>query len=565
MSSMQVLQAIRTYAKPLTAKRFLYWFGSGAVVGVLLIVGWVIRQPLDTNISTVEGFYTPNVQYGIWYLANNHHLFDAVDGTPRISNYTAGLNYGAIDFTNTYLTGAVLVLSRETDFEHIGKLYSWTPWQGLLLIPLSAVAIYARVARIYRTPVSPQYVSLLYGFVAFSSYPMIVWSISAGFATPLGWAVFYGIFLAMLAVSTEKDFTWQWTSVLISCILLVQSTYHTAALVLVILLPTVWIVQRLLREKFVAFGLIRLTVVIFLSFLMYHAVLLFSDYGRLLVRFLSDIYRSSDEDRLRYSLVSAGMSIWWNIINYLAILVPVLWVSYVTVFKKHRSQKDKLIAKYLFAWMLSLVPLTVLLFAWDGVLGAYARTLQYGTLLAITCASYLLATRRASIVPLFFVTLICITTSTVSMRTLDVSASNYVTQDELHAIEWIKQADGCDHVVFTDFRIGTTFGYQGCFSVIGPTAGPLAVRKQVGVLNQLFYQGDSAVLPAAIDTLMTIDKRRPDIILLSRRFLDDHIGIVLPDTRLKPMSDQQWQAYRQLIGWKIVFENSTTMVLKRQD
>jgi hypothetical protein len=308
---------------------------------------------------------------------------------------------------------------------------------------------------------------------------------------------------------------------------------------------------------------VRITIMVFVTFLMYHAVTLFNDYGRFFLRYLSDIYRGNDQERLRYSLTGGNLNFWWYIINYAAILFPVAWMALIAVRRRFRSDQEAATSTYQFIWLLALLPLLVLLFAWDGVFGAYARMLQYGTLLALASAGLLLVTRRGAVAPLAVATAICVVISVFSMRTLDASASNYLTTDERTALAWTSREKGCDAVLFTDYRVGSAYGYEGCFGVVGPTAGSLSARHQIDILPALFYDGDRRTLAQAIDTLVTTDRRRPALILMSRRFLDPQIGVVLPDTRLKPMTEAQWLAYRSLPGWDVAYENNTTIVLAR--
>lgn len=564
ISSLLTRKTFSEAIQPLLLSTRTRWFWSGLIVGAVLALGFLIRQPAEPGLSRVEGFYTPNVQYGAWYLANHRTLFAPTDELPVLSNYTSGLNYGAVDYTYTFLTGSALILSNITDVERIGQVYLLSPWQGLLLIPLAVLAVYGRFARLFQTCVSPTHVALLYAFAALPNYPMVMWSSSGGFATPLGWALFYLIYIAVLSRSREPRHTWQWALLVMLGVLLIQPTYHTAALALTVILIAIWGIQRAFGKQYISWGIVRITILVFVTFLMYHAVTLFNDYGRFFLRFLSDIYRGNDQERLRYSLTGGNLDIWWYVVNYAAVLFPVAWLGLIVVRRRFRSEQDTAASVYQFIWLLALLPLVALLFAWDGVFGAYARTLQYGTLLALASAALLLVTRRGAVVPLALAALICVVSSVISMHTLDASSSNYLTTDERAALAWLGRQRGCDAVLFTDYRVGTAYGYEGCFAVAGPTAGPLSARGQIGVLPALFYDADRARLAQAIDTLVTTDRRRPDLILMSRRFLDPQIGIVLPDTRLKPMTEAQWTTYRDLPGWTLIFENDSTMVLARR-
>ncbi len=539
------------------------WFGTGLAVGCLLVIGFWIRQPAAPDVSSVEGYFSPNVQYGPWYLANNYRLFSPSDELPVVSNYTSGLSYGAIDFTHTFFTGAALVLARSSNVEGIGDLYRHTPWQGLLLLPLAAFAVYSRFAKSVGRSMSPAALLILYAFAAFSNYPMIVWAISGGFSSPLGWFIFYAVYLAVLVRSIEPEFRHQWTFLLILTLLLAQPTYHTIALALTVIVLVIWISESIFKQRYLSSTLVWLTVVVFLVFLMYHAVATFSDYGHLLASFLADIYRGRDQQRLQYSLGLLDASLGWHIANYTAVFLPVAWVGFILVLRKFRSRMDMDLVRYQFMWLVTLVPLGVMFFAWDGVFAAYARLLQYGTLLAIASAAFLLASRRTSRLPLAAAALVCVFVSITLVQRLDVTTSNYVTKDEVAAIEWISSQYGCRKVVFTDFRIGSAMGYWNCYSVIGPNIRLLLARNRTGVLDSLLYTHEAPNMSSTIDTLSTIDGRRADLMLMSRRFTDPHIGFVLPDARLKPMTEEQWEAYKTLSGWRVSFENDSTMVLVR--
>src|SRR3712207_7016041 len=47
---------------------------------------------------------------------------------------------------------------------------------------------------------------------------------------------------------------------------------------------------------------------------------------------------------------------------------------------------------------------------------------------------------------------------------------------------------------FSDYRIGSARGYEGCFGVVGPTAGSLSAHHQIEILPALFYDGDPGTL-----------------------------------------------------------------------
>lgn len=538
------------------------WFFSGCAVGTLLLVGFLARQPVENNISSIEGFYTPNVQYGAWYLANNGALFEN-NQLPTLSNYTAGLDYGAIDFTFSYLASTPFILASIKNVEHIGRMYRQTPWQGLILMPLATISLYCMFARLTKRPIQPYHCIILYALTVFPNYPMINWAMTGGTLVAIGWATCLSIFMAMLARYAEPKVAIGWSILFIMLLLFLQPTYHTAALVVTITLFSLWLIQHVTGQKILAVNTLQIVGVIFFTFLIYHAVDLFRDYGRIFVSFLNDYYRGSDTERLRFSLPPSGRGIWLHALNCLAIIVPVIVTGQIALRQRVNGYTTDPYALFIISWVAALLPLSLFLFAWDGIFAMYARILQYGTLFAITSAAYLLATRPSTWPMISGVALICTVASIYLVQDLRVSSSSFLTRDEQSAGQWISEEYGCEDVIFTDFRIGTTSGYQGCFAVIGPTASSLNRAGRIDLLGDLFYNHNPQQAADAIEYFTITTGRSPAIILLSKRFLDPDIGIVLPDTRLKPMDNEQWMVYQSLPGWKTTYENSSVIVLRK--
>lgn len=541
----------------------LRWFGAGAAVGLLLATGLIIRQPREPGMSPIEGYYTPNVQYGPWFLANYKRLFAASGEIPLVSNYTSGLSYGAVDFTQTYLLGVAFILSGVSDINEIEYLYRWTPWLGLILLPLAAIAMYSRFVKTFNMSFSPLAIVILYAFSTFPNYPIIVWSISGGYQSPLGWAMFFAIYLLILLNTLEKRFVLQWTILLVMIIFLIQPTYHTIALAIFIIVGIIWLTQRMIHKNYLTSYLFLITTIAFFAFLIYHATITFNGYGNILSNFVNDFYRITDKELLRYSLQIHTSSIWWHVINYSAVLLPVLWSGIILFKRKFISTKDTDVIYYSWLWIFSLIPMIILFFAWGGIFSTYERILQFGTLLSIAIVAYLLATRSNTLIPLAIVASICVFITVKLVDSFNVASSDLITDDEETAIEWIIDKTHCNTVIFTDFRIGSTLGYWNCFSVVGPSAKPLIANGQLNILTSLLYDGDGSKLSKAIDTITTIKGQRPEIILMSRRFLDPDIGFLTPDSRMKQIPELQWSTYKKLDGWKVEYENNTTMVLFR--
>jgi hypothetical protein len=368
------------------------WAIAGFLIGILLAVGIVLRLEMLRDRSGIEGQYAVNVQYGPWYLANEGRLFAVTGELPAISNYTSGLNYGAVDFTTTFLHGAVLSLSGTRDPAAIGQSYFMFPWQGLILIPLAFCALYSRFCRICgRDTIAYHYV-LIYALAAFGQYSMVSWSISGGVLVPYGWLLYIVIYLALLMRAVDSEQPMEWVIVFVVAALLMQATYHTMALALFLLIGFVFLLQRVLTNWTIVQGNTTLLIAIaFLGFLTYHAVTFLNDYGRLGRHFLRDIFRSQDKAVFDYYLRLDPFLSRLQFVNYAVVALPSMCVVGLVI---HNRRKLGLLLSYHLLWLLWLIPMAVLFFAWGGFGGAYARLLQFGTLLSIAAAALLLAFRQ---------------------------------------------------------------------------------------------------------------------------------------------------------------------------
>lgn len=520
---------------------------------------------MDEKVSSIEGYFSPNVQYAPWYIANYRKLFSPMGDLPILSNFTSGLNYGAIDFTSSILNGLALILSGYRDVDQIGVLNRMTPWQGMILLPLCGLAMYCHFVPQFSRRISPWHIVIIFAFTAFPNYPFVIWSLTGGSIVPVGWFVFLSVYLFILARNFKDGLFSQWTILAIVSILFVQPTYHTVALTLTFMLFLLWVLQYWFKKEYISATSITISIVAFASFLMYYAFPTLRSYGHLFSQFLGDFYRSFDKGRLEYSLGILDTPLVWYILNYLAVLSPVIWTSILFYKKNNLNRKESDFLTYQWIWLLSLIPLSIAFFAWGGVFGVYERLLQYGTLLAIASTAFLLASRPKSGLILAVAALLCVFITTFLTRNLNAVSSNYITKDEEQAIHWIVDNKLCNEVVFTDFRIGTTFGYWGCFSVVGPNASNLSARGQSQILSALLYDGDRVALHDALETLSTLEGKTPHVLLLSHQFLDSKVGFSLPDTRLKAITENQWSAFVGLENWHIVFVNDSTLVMKRND
>jgi len=541
-------------------RRVWRWAFAGAVVGLLALAGLLIRLDMLSGRLPIEGQWAVNIEYGPWYLASHGRLFDVTGELPAVSNYTSGVNYGAVDVVHTLLHGSALIVAGETDPKRIGAAYFGFPWQALILVPLAVMALYFRLARTLRVAVNPLAVVLLYAFAVFSHYAMVNWALSGGLNLPYGWVMLIGVYWAVLARTISTSHKVAWSTLLALLLILVQPTYHSTAVAVVIILGSVAVTQRVSPFRFVPVNTLALAGAAFLAFLVYNATPFLRAYSVLGLNFLQDLLRSNDTAASQYQFRLSGPLAVLQYVNYAAIGVIVL-IALELAWRRRRAGGAVLWHHTL--WIAACVPLGIGFFAWNGVLSMGARLLQIGTLLAMCGAAIVLLetsdVRRAIVGGAIAIATICTLVSTPLVRLGDIGL---VTADEWAALGWYQSEAGCDRVLLTDFRIGPVATYLGCFNVIGPTAAKLARSGQADVLTGLYYSADPAVIAGAVDAFTTSDGQRADLILVSAEMT--RTGPVLPDGRLQPISPATWFAYGNLPGWNVVYRNASVTVLGRR-
>lgn len=509
----------------------------------------------------VEGQYAVNIEYAPWFIANNGRLFDVVGDIPSGSTFTAGVAYGAVDFTTSVVNGDALLISGITDPVAIGSSYMHLPWQPLLLLPLAVVAIYYRACSLAGTRPKAYGIALLVALALFGNYSMVSWGLSGGLGLPYGWVLFLAIYLALLARATKGQPWASWGLCLVVLLCLLQPTYHTIAVAILVSIGTIAIVQRVSGDDVVPARTAVLTAVIFAAFLVYHATPFLRAYSTIGLSFLNDILRSHDAASSQYLFRLSGPLQELQVVNYVALaLIPLLSVG---AWLWTRGTDDQ-VSRYQVMWLVALVPLGVGFFAWNGFLGAAARLLQLGMLLALSGAALVLSRNwpRAHVVlGIAIVVSTCISAFTVG--SVGIGKSALVSNAEWQAVRWYG-ATGCTKAMFTDFRIGSVMPYVGCFKVVGPSAADLALRGQTDVVPDLFYRGDPRQITSAVDRF-TVDGQRVELILVSREMVDPRAGIILEDGLLLPMSEESWSAYQRLPGWTIVYSTSDVIVIQRDE
>lgn len=541
----------------------LRWLVAGLGVGSIAALGLNLRGAMLGDRLPIEGQYAVNVQFGPWYLANEGRLFNVTGDIPALSNYTSGVSYGAVDFVHTLLHGSALMIAGLTTPDEIGQAYVTLPWQSLILVPLAVIAVYARMCRIRNAAIEPFSVFLLYALATTAHYTMVNWGLTGGGVVPYGWASFIAVYIVLITRSGTNGHPTNWSLLLVALVCLVQPTYHTIAVALLVIFATIVVGQRWSPFQLIRANTVLVAAVAFAAFLAYSATPFLRAYSVIGLGFVNDLFRSYDAAASQYLYRLSGPLVTVQIVSYLAIASIAMTTLVLWFQSRHRP--DRVLWHHAL-WIVGLIPLGIGFFAWNGILGVQARLLQLGTLLAMCSAAILLVdgrrfSRRIATIAIG-TTVIC---TLVTLPQVHLGKNAFLSADEWEALNWYADEVGCESVLFTDFRIGTAATYAGCFKVIGPTAGTLSRLGRSDVISDLYYTGGASEVSDAILSMATTEGETASYALFSTEMTDPNVGPTLPDGRLHPISAPTWRSYRDMPNWTIVYQNGSVLILGHAD
>lgn len=523
------------------------------VLALLTVIGTLIRICSYINYAPISTQYSPNIEYAPWYIVQHGRLFFSSD-IPTYSLYTSGVVYGTVDFLHSFLHSTLLiVLGYETIWE-VGRFYRFFPWQATILFPIVSLLLYNLFIK--TTGNRPNQIDqcLIYILSMVPTYNMIVWSMTGAYNLVYGWVILFILYYLLIAKKLGNSNKFLITALYVFFIMILQITYHTIALAYLFILLTITFTPILIRakDKIISVPEFTVYIVIFITFLMYHAVSFWNDYLQGLKYFYL-LLVMNEEDPL--SGLYKPVDQWWLIlqsINYILIATPVLIFLYQK-FKRYHSYS--MLENYHFYWIASLGPLALVFFIWNGIVGVIARINQYGSLISLITFSFLLVISKNSRLKHFLriIMILTILIASFSYVYSNCAIGNSLTYQEYNGELWISEHISKDKVILTDFRMATPFTYFGLFKVVGiSSVHTPKVKEQI---ENIFYGTDGKKAIASLLEIRTTTNEQPDYLFFSQQMTKKTPTIMLPSGYYKSAPQDFVDKYNKSTSLNKIYHN----------
>lgn len=536
------------------------------IILFIVVLTYIIRIYFHIEFSPLRGTYDPGVQYGAFSVIQNGFIQEFTVS----SSYTTNLINGGIwlgEYARYTLNPILLIIIGKTSLIEMATTYKFFLWQGVILLPLIALMILQQLSKLYRFPLSLSHYIIIYLFTSLGSTSIISTTSVGGVMDYYGWSLLLIIFYLNLKSLNSKNYITSFLTILF--VITLQLYHHTSALFYFFIITSIFLYQKLALKKreLVTNNQYTLSIMIFISYLIY----LTYSFNGYLAAFKSSILSMLNPTSLQYQQTQGiftdilePLSLSRIIIrglNVFFICMPVLLILYYTYKQKLNDKNTNL----LIAWILALIPISMLLFGWGGFGGFFFRLTYLLSILSIVSVIYLLIfyTKSTEKFLLYSIIFLCIFSSIYSYSSSDFGAGNSLTWSEYSCINKIGSSFHKDAVIYSDSRLASPLIYFNFIKVKGledEGAEIDALKRTLDDYLILFSSEDVNKLNDNIDNLTIV---KGEFIILSNQFTRYPPGIHSYLKIFKPASPMYQNKFKESKYFNHVYDNQDVNIFLR--
>ena len=218
-------------------------------------------------------------------------------------------------------------------------------------------------------------------------------------------------------------------------------------------------------------------------------------------------------------------------------------------------------------WVLALIPFSVAIFAWGGLVGVLSRTNQYAVVVYLAALAVILSSVKRNAAGIKWVKILLVLAMLCSMPlylTLSEPPDDRLTYSENAAAQWLSHNTCKKDVIFTDYRLAGPLTMSGFMRTTGALVGITQREPELisANLRAIYYGGD------AYEALHHINKQRIEdepfkYLFFSRRMTEvgikDHIF-----HRFKPPPQDFLDKFDKISSINKVYDNGSGMLYSRR-
>lgn len=244
------------------------------------------------------------------------------------------------------------------------------------------------------------------------------------------------------------------------------------------------------------------------------------------------------------------------LVNSIFVAIPVIYFIY----KGHKYfEKSNKMLHIIWAFTLSLIPLSFLLYFWLGMWGL-ARLSEWGGLLSLLTYALLMGKIPQDHKKYLTIVVILAALTSVASYTIDENRPTlYLTFEEKQSADWLIQHIQTEKSVFTDFRVAGYFVGNGHLRVTGVNnIDNPPLNKTIELIESIYYSNNGTEATLALDKVRLKNDQKMNYLLFSNQFTKKVPGIKLFDYAFKSAPKNFTEKYDMTSTTYRIYDNGNS-------
>lgn len=432
-------------------------------------------------------------------------------------------------------------------------------WNYSLLFYFFAAISFSLSVLLFYHPTSKKSTYTFFSIVAFSLFgvPYIISNIGGN--AGIGWTL-----IVLILYTYTKGKSPSMRLILIILLISLPLIYFTPSSVLLLILSSLLIYNILHKNYKASFQLTLIYFTLWLSTSIYISIGRFTGVVNTLSKvpliikegFVQSSAGVGSSEVLPYLITTSSSNKIMLLINAVFVVVPVIYFLFIGYKKFNR---DDQILHIIWAYVLSLIPFTFLLFVWLGFWGI-ARLTEWGGVLSFLVFSAIVGKTCKSheIILTFFITF-AIITSIFGYTINENRPTGHLTFEEEYSANWLIKHIHNSKSVFTDFRISGYFVGNNHLRVTGINNIDYPLNSSINYINSIYYSNDSTEAENTLAKIKLNNGQKMNYLLFSDQMTKNIPGIKLYDYAFKPAPNNFTEKYDTSSFTHRIYDNGKSM------
>ncbi|MFC1951006.1 hypothetical protein ACFLXN_01180 [Chloroflexota bacterium] len=542
----------------------------GLIIFLLILVGIMVRVYPNLDYHPVPGDYDVNMIYPTLHILDNGH--ELVPGEIETAEYTHGIYVATNDRTKSMLPSILCIVSGiNGDQYFIFERFSL--FAGVLLLPFSVLLLFKYLCRRNNKEISSIALVFLFSAAVFGNATIIASSSSQTVAnTSAIEASFLILAFYFLLRAKQNRVAAGLFMLIIICITLLHRTSSMFLLCVLIMMLATSLITKMRSQKDIQqpypVSLVITGIVIIIAYYMYLGKNFFGSLISMVEEILGDFNIADDPQIVNTYLIQGSVNT--QIFKAAVILASGFCLVYF-LFYLSKRRYDLLggykISLIFFAWLAALIPFSLAMWAWAGLLGVFSRVTTYASVVSLIGLAIILSSYKRSPIGAKLIKIIMAISMVCSILIYLIPSQppvNRLTYAENDATQWLSLEAHKDDVIFTDYRLCGPLTLSGFMLTMGALQGVSESQVELAIndFKAIYYENDTEKALSYMDN-NPVNDEVAKYIFFSRRMSE--VGVKeLTWGAFKPPPEEFMNAFSNSKELNKIYDNNIGVIYIRK-